>query len=130
MNRSTAMKLVAVIWGIVAVLAVLAVLLNGNTKGDAVPPGHSQVPVAVSQPASAEQVASSLGCGNFQDKFHKGGDPAVLDAGICWIGNTKYAIDTFASAYSRDAWLKLAEQVGVVPKWETDTSVAYKSVTS
>jgi hypothetical protein len=117
----------AAIWIVVAVLLILTVT-SGNLKGTALPPGHSQVPVAVSQPPSAEQVANSLQCGHFKDNFVKGGDPAVLDGGVCWIGSTKYAIDTFASAGSRDGWLKLAEPLGVVPAWETDTSVTYKSV--
>jgi hypothetical protein len=127
MKRSTAIKLVAVIWGIVAVLAILAVLLNGNTKGDAVPPGHSQVPVAVAQPPSAEQVANSLQCGKFKD-LGSASNVGVVDSGSCYIGSTKYAINTFVSKSVRDGWLKLSEPLGVVPKWETDTSVTYKSV--
>lgn len=87
--------------------------------------------VSVTQPQSAEVIATSVHCARFQDKFTQGGDPAVLDDGVCWIGSQKYGIDTFASTASRDGWLKLAEPLtGVVPKWETATAVVYKSTNS
>lgn len=84
-------------------------------------------PRLVKHPASASDVAKQLNCTNFKDlgPAELGG---TVDSGSCWIGNKKYAINTFDSQYSRDLWLKSAEQLGVVPKWETDTSVTYPSV--
>lgn len=84
-------------------------------------------PMAVYQPPSAKQVADSLGCKKFEDHgpSQVGGS---TDSGSCWIGNVKYAINTFPSLAVRNSWLRSAEPLGVVPKWETDTSVTYPSV--
>jgi hypothetical protein len=81
----------------------------------------------VQQPPSAKTVASQLDCTRFHDLGGKS-DVGVVDSGSCWIGTKKYAINTFAGPSSRDVWLKEAEPFGVVPKWETSTSVIYKSV--
>lgn len=84
-------------------------------------------PVSVVQPPDASDVARSLNCKRFEDH----GVTQIsgsIDAGACWIGNVKYAINTFPSKAVRDSWLQSAELLGVVPKWETDTSVTYKSV--
>ena len=83
---------------------------------------------SVQQPPTAAQIASEEKCVNFTDKMTPGGDAAVLDVGNCYIGSVKYAINTFASPASRDAWIKAAEPFGVNPKWETATSVTYPSV--
>jgi hypothetical protein len=81
----------------------------------------------VNQPATASQVAKDLNCLKFKDTGPaKGG--GSIDTGYCYIGKQKYAINTFASQDVRDAWLKMAEPLGVSPKWETATSVTYKSV--
>jgi hypothetical protein len=84
-------------------------------------------PTVIYQSPSAKNVADSLGCKRFEDHgpSQVGGS---IDSGACWIGNVKYAVNTFLSKPSRDAWLTDAEPLGVVPKWETDTSVTYKSV--
>jgi hypothetical protein len=81
----------------------------------------------VRQPATASQVAKDLNCTKFKDTgpAQAGGS---IDTGYCFIGTQKYAINTFASVDVRDAWLKMAEPLGVNPKWETETSVTYKSV--
>lgn len=98
-----------------------------NSFGSNRPAVSSITPMAVYQPPSARQVADSLGCNKFQDHGPSeiGGS---TDSGSCWIGNVKYAINTFASRPARDSWLQDAEPLGVVPKWETETSVTYKSV--
>lgn len=84
-------------------------------------------PVSVTQPPSASDVARSLNCKRFEDHGASqiGGS---IDSGACWIGNVKYAINTFPSKAVRDSWLQAAEPLGVVPKWKTTTSVTYKSV--
>jgi len=89
----------------------------------------STTPVAVKQPATASQVASQLNCKGFKDL---GSAPAagVVDSGSCYIGKVKYAMNTFANSNVRDAWIKMSAPFGVVPKWETPTSVTYKSVTN
>jgi hypothetical protein len=90
---------------------------NGNTDI------HLQT---VTQTASAAQVAKSLNCTGFKDQ----GAAALYsnDSGSCYIGSQKYAINTFPNQESRDSWLAAAEPLGVTPKWETATSVVYKSV--
>lgn len=86
--------------------------------------GTLQTPVLVSQPQSASVVAAQLNCGDYIDQGRPEFGGAV-DYGICWINNKKYGIDTFASKSARDSWLKITAPLGLVPKWETDTSVAY-----
>lgn len=79
---------------------------------------------------SAELVAANVHCTKFQNIAVGGGvQGLVLDEGSCYIGSTKYAIDTFQSKASRNLWLKMATPYGVVPKWETAHAVVYKSVT-
>jgi hypothetical protein len=92
-------------------------------------PSPTPKPVAVVQPPSAKDVAGQLNCTSFTDqgKSQAGG---VIDSGTCYIDGAKYGIDTFASKSARDAWLVAAENYGVSPKWETDTSVTYASVNS
>jgi predicted transporter len=89
-----------------------------------------QTVVTVPQPPTAAQIASSEKCVNYKDGFTKDGWPTVLDVGNCYVGSVKYAIDTFANPANRDAWLKVASVLGVVPVWETSTSVTYKSVSN
>lgn len=126
----------AIIASLVAIGIIIALLVtNHHPKGSSDPisvtpiSSTTQTPVAVTQPPSAADVAKSLNCGSFAD-----GGPSelggVTDSGNCYIGAKKYAIDTFASKQVRDAWLPTAEGLGVVPKWETDTSVTYLSVAS
>lgn len=131
MNRKR--RLVLIVAGSLAVVIAvcLAVIFtaggsNGNSNGGA------QLQ-SVAQPPSAKEVADNLGCGKFKDlgPGHPSGLGVYLyitDSGSCWIGTHKYGIDTFADKGVRDQWLAAAEPFGVVPKWETDTSVVYPSV--
>ena len=84
----------------------------------------------VTQPLTAAQIAAEENCGQFKDIALSATAPSfgVLDLGTCYVGGVKYAINTFASPTSRDSWLKVSEPFGVNPKWETATSVTYKSV--
>jgi hypothetical protein len=80
---------------------------------------------------SAEVVANGVHCIKFQNIGVGGGvQGIVLDEGSCKIGNVKYAIDTFQTKAGRDMWLRMATPYGVVPAYETDNAVVYKSVTS
>lgn len=110
-------------------VALVVVLLHGSSAPQStnVRPTVTALPTLVAQPESAEQVAKNLGCGDFTDLGSAPGF-AVQDSGSCWIGGKKYAMDTFTSSVMRDAWLKAATQLGVVPRWETPTSVTYPSV--
>lgn len=122
----------AILACLVMVIGIVLVLKHGNepaqpSQTPSVQPSVTRLPVAMAQPVSAEQVASNLGCGNFTDLGPAAGY-AVTDSGSCWINGKKYALDTFTSKEMRDAWLQAAEQLGVVPKWETPTSVTYPSV--
>lgn len=111
-------------------LFVVAIAIAGVNILTHRTPANPNAVSAVPQPQTASQIAASENCVKFTDLFKPGGDASVLDAGSCYVGGKKYAIDTFASPTSRDAWLKLAEPFGVVPKWETATSVTYPSVSN
>lgn len=102
-------------------------VVTNATQGETGKPSRAPyVPVAVQQPPTAEDVATALHCGKFKDLG--AGELYVTDSGSCYIGGKKYAIAAFVSTESRDSWLNLAEEYGVVPKWETATSVTYPSV--
>jgi|SRR5690242_5626819 len=121
---------------LIVIASALAVMLVGAVvAGISTNFGHKSgtSQVTMVQPASAKGVADSLNCTGFKDLG--GGMPSglgeklyVVDSGYCFIDGKKYAIDTFASQQVRDQWLPLAETLGVVPKWETTTSVTYPSV--
>jgi hypothetical protein len=128
-NRSR--RLALIVGGMLAVVIAVCLTIvftaGGSSGGSDNTSASTQIEKVI-QPASAAQVASSVHCGKFQDKFTAGGYPGVIDDGVCWIGPDKYAIDTFPSKAVRDEWLKMSEPLGVNPKWETDTSVVYPSV--
>lgn len=114
-------------WTVIAIIIVLAVggivvavvMANGVKDANAIQ--------SVSQPATASQVAKSLGCTNFTVE-DPGTSGMVIDAGSCIKDGRLYAINTFPSTSVRDKWLDAAEPLGVDPKWETTTSVTYPSV--
>lgn len=128
----------SVIGAIMAVL-VIAFLNEINIANSNAAYGHKVIVktpekiVAMSPPPSvpsAEIVAQRLHCKRFQNIGVSGGvQGIVLDEGSCYIGNVKYAIDTFQNSKIRDTWLKMSEPLGVIPAFETATSVTYKSVT-
>lgn len=103
----------------VIVVAALVIIFTRN-----VPRVQVQ---SVVQPASASQVAQSFHCTKFKDQHNP---DAVLsdDSGSCYIGGSKYAINTFPDQASRDRWLQSAVQLGVRPRWKTPTAVVYPSV--
>lgn len=113
-----------------ALTALLIVIGGGLYIGShsSSPASANETVQSIQQPPTAAQIASEEHCTNYTDKMTKGGWPTVLDVGNCYVGSVKYAINTFANPANRDAWLKVASAVGVVPVWETSTSVTYKSV--
>jgi hypothetical protein len=97
---------------------------------------HKPTPVVVTtpqQPMTAAQAAALSHCGRF---VHKPFNPAktmyTIDGGSCWKNGQKYGINTFVTKTGRDNWIKLAQAsgVGLIPKWETPTSVIYPSISS
>jgi len=104
-----------------------AALMRGIPDANAIQTVH-----AIAQPPSAADVARELGCVSFKHypvKNDGSHTPLVVDAGTCWIDGNKLAINTFVSKANRDAWIKLAEsEIGIIPKWETETSVTYPSL--
>jgi hypothetical protein len=128
-------KQAKVVIGMVILLTIFGLLCAVHVVSEhSTPPApqptisySSPTPVAVAQPPSAKDVADLIGCTDFKDG---GGGMAglVLDSGNCWKDGKKYGLNTFPSKEGRDDWIKAASQVGVVPKWETDTSVVYPSV--
>lgn len=89
-------------------------------------PSVREVPMAVHIP-SASEVAKQVSCVNFRDTgtAHVGG---VVSSGTCFIGSTRYAIDTFPSMKALDHWLDLTTAFGLDVKWKTSTAVVYVSV--
>jgi hypothetical protein len=110
------------------ILIGLGVIVTGIVVILVVPKSSGNDITTVQQPANASQVAAKLDCISFKSA-DTGASGMVISAGTCTKGGVKYAVDTFASQTGRDNWLKAAEPLGVNPKWETATSVVYKSVT-
>jgi hypothetical protein len=109
---------------IIAAVLIGAVLFVLHFLGNS--PTAIQV---VKQPPTAAEVAKNLGCTGFSDT---GAAPAggAITTGACSIGGVRYVIDTFVNAQVRDSWLKIAEPLGVNPKWMTPTSVTYPATRS
>ena len=125
---------IAAVVGVVLIAASVALFLSGyGTAGaSAKPEGITQTtisaaPVSVTKPTTAAQVAAQLNCGRFHDNG-PGAGGLVKDSGICWIGSTKYGINTFANSAGRDVWVKLSEGLGGnAPLRESDVMVFYKA---
>ncbi|HEY2455626.1 MAG TPA: hypothetical protein VGI71_24025 [Scandinavium sp.] len=84
-------------------------------------------------PMTAAEAAKAAGCNRFRDwPVNSATTPYTIDGGHCWKNGKKYGINTFITKNGRDAWLQMAHNAGVpvIPKWETETSVIYPSVTS
>jgi len=116
MKRTTRRRL-----GLALVIAGLVAIMGGCSSNS----NPAQTVKTVVQPLSAQQIADKIGCGDFVQK-----GPAqmyVIDSGTCVLDGVKYGIDTFASTDVRDNWLKIAQNYGVVPKWETATAIIYKA---
>jgi hypothetical protein len=114
-----------------AAFVLAAILITGLIFAIKVTEAHATSAISITtvqQPPTASEIAKNLGCKQFKDLGPAQAGGAV-DVGYCYIGKVKYAIDTFASTSARDAWLKMSEPLGVNPKWESATSVTYKSVT-
>jgi hypothetical protein len=124
-NRRLTLIVGASLAVIIAICLTIIFAANGS-NGGASSSSNTQIENVV-QPASAAQIAGNLHCTKFKDAgpSELGGS---IDSGSCYIGASKYAINTFPSKAVRDTWLQTAEQLGVNPKWETDTSVVYPSV--
>lgn len=105
-------------------LAIAAALTACGSSSPASP--TAEVPISIDIPSSAE-VARQLNCGNFRDTgtAHAAG---VVSSGTCFIGGTRYAIDTFPSMKARDKWLDTADMFGLDVKWKTSTAVVYVSI--
>ena len=120
-RRNSTIMITAVVVACILIGSLLIAINLASPSKDAV--------TTVQQPPTAAQVASQLGCTGFKDlgPASVGGS---IDSGSCTIAGVKYAINTFESQDIRDSWLKVAEPLGVTPKWETATSVTYKSITA
>lgn len=112
-----------------AALASIAIVSLSACGGAHIagPNQPAETPVAVQAPPDAQQIAAQLGGTRFHDTG-PGALAGVTSSGTCWIGGKKYGIDTFPNQRIRDKWLKISEDLGVSPKWETSTSVVYPSV--
>jgi hypothetical protein len=127
------MIMVVVIGGLVVARNVQQHLSPGPQLVASAPTDSPEPIVTFAPPPpvpSAEVVAQRLHCTRFLNIAVGGGVKGiVLDEGSCYIHGVKYAIDTFQNPKVRDTWLRMSEPMGVVPAFETNTSVTYKSVT-
>lgn len=110
--------------GIVMFLSIAVAVTGCGTSSSS---SNSVSPTVVhsAQPASAQAVATAVNCDHFTDLGP--GTALSTDTGVCDINGKSYHINTFATEDARNAWLKIAEAFGVVPKWETNNSVVYPS---
>lgn len=100
---------------------LIAAACGSSSASSSVP----EVPVAIHIPTAGE-VAKQVGCGSYKDW---GPAPAggVVTSGHCFIGDVRYAIDTFGSMKARDRWLDMTTAFGIDVKWKTSTAVVYVS---
>jgi hypothetical protein len=128
-----------VVMAIALIVALLFAKHQGTNKAVMLSPGttYTTRPAnlqpklqKVQQPPTARQVADQLDGTNFTQLSTKGGTPLVLEAANFYIGDKKYAVDTFLNKANRDAWLPTAEMLGVVPYWVTPNAVVYPSTDS
>lgn len=124
---------------ILFVLGTMCLVISGilyfmgyghSTLAAATPHATSTTIVNVSQPVipTAAQVAAALGCGRFHDTLSPDGIDLVRDAGICWIGKTKYGIDTFTTVQARNTWIPMYNAISTDPILkESANSVFYKA---
>jgi hypothetical protein len=122
MKRTTKRRL-----GLAAIIAGVIMIMGGCSSNESNDPDGTVV--TVQQPLTAHQIADKIGCTQFKG-LPVTGVLYVVNLGTCYRDGKKYAIDTFATTAARDAWLKVSENFGVVPKWETATAVIYPSITT
>jgi hypothetical protein len=122
---------VAVVVASIAIIAVASACGSSPEPSQAAQTPRSQVaerPVPVTQSPSARDVAASLGGTGFTElKVDKPSIWGMVEQGNFWINGTRYCVETFSSTEGRDARIKVAEVFGIVPKWETSTSIVYVS---
>jgi hypothetical protein len=110
-----------------AAIVVMTLCICVACSKSSSPAKQSQTLVQIAQPSlpTAHTIAADLNC----TKFHDNGPDQVglsVDTGVCWIGATKYGVNTFKTSNSRNTWVKMAESLGAnPPKFETATSVVY-----
>ena len=121
-----------VVIAIILVTGIILLIIGASPKTDGnsgIQPAASPVEhvVKVTQPQTGSQIAAQLNCTRYKDH---GPDQAGMsvDSGSCYIHGKKFALNTFPSRTVRNAWLKLARPLGVVPAWESKTAVVYPSV--
>ena len=106
---------------------ILLITACGGHPSSAKPSDKVTLAPVAGRQIPLKNVVAQVGC----TKFVNDGPAAtglVIDYGYCFIGKQKYAADMFVSQQDRDAWIKAVAGLGVVPKWETATTVIYKSV--
>jgi hypothetical protein len=114
-----------------AVLAVAVVALSACSHGSAPAPAQpAATATAVSAVPAAEtatQFTKSLGATSFQPADMSRG-LGGLTGGRAVINGAKYGINCFATHAAMTAWVNASSSLGVSPKWESATCVAYPSV--
>jgi hypothetical protein len=120
-------RIIVIMASFVAVITggLIYVLGGSSTAAQSAGSLRPVVVVQSEQPASAQAIATAVNCNHFTDLGP--GHLLSIDSGDCYINGKKYGVNTFATKDARDSWLKIAETLGVNPKWETDTSVVYPS---
>lgn len=108
----------SLVFAVAAVVIALVVCGCGGGQGQTV---TSHDPTVL-QIADANGLTRARDCGNANPLF-------TTDTGIGYRGSVKYGIDTFASTEARDAWLKVAKDMGGFPSTyqQGDTWVLYRA---
>jgi hypothetical protein len=82
----------------------------------------------VPSPETATQFAKSLGATSFTSKDMSGG-LGGLTGGRAVVKGAAYGVNCFATHDAMTNWVNVSSSLGVSPKWESATCVAYPSVT-
>jgi hypothetical protein len=109
---------------IVAVLVVIGMILVLLVSHK----DSADTSIITIQSVSAGQVAAELHGTDFQEKDASGNIAGVVTVGTFMKDGVKYAVNTFANNTVRDNWIKTTAVLGVQPKWEGTSWVAYKSI--
>jgi hypothetical protein len=123
-NFNSGIKTLASFAGVL--LAFVIIGCGSGENGSA--PVKTDTPVAVQQIPSSQDVARQLSGVNFVPKHIGVNMWGMTSGGTFWIGNEKFAVNTFTSTEARDNWLKISKKLGVNPKWMTKTAVVYPSI--
>jgi hypothetical protein len=131
MNRDSRFlnAVIALVAILLTVLVVVLVIIAFHSQSASPTANHisgSSTATQVPDPQLASEVAANHNCIKYVSIMSPSGTKLVTDAGICWIGNVKYGVDTFPNQADRDAWTKVVSALNMNPPvWKGATWVMY-----